>query len=53
MNAPLSEWHEASPFESLNACEEGQKRLLDAAPPGSPDYGAKCIATDDPRLKGK
>ncbi len=50
MNAPLSEWHEASPFETLSDCEEGQKRLIDAAKPGSPEHGAKCIATDDPRL---
>ena len=53
MNAPLSEWHEASPFETLSACEEGQKRLLDTARPGSPEHGAMCVATDDPRLMGK
>ena len=50
-NAPISKWHEASPFETLSACEEGQKRLIDAAKLSSPEHGAKCIASDDPRLK--
>ena len=51
MNAPLSAWHEASPFETLDACQEAQIKLANAARPGEPDYGARCVASDDPRLK--
>jgi hypothetical protein len=32
-NAPLSEWHETSPFETLNACEEAREVDLRHYPP--------------------
>ncbi len=51
MNAPLSEWHEASPFETLHDCEEAEDRLSAASRLDAPEQGAKCIASDDPRLK--
>jgi hypothetical protein len=50
-NAPLSEWHEIRPFETLDACQEAKNKLYDAARPGSPVDAAECVATDDPRLK--
>ena len=48
-NAPLSEWHETSPFETLNACEEARGRFM-ALPPSLPEHAAQCVASDDPRL---
>jgi hypothetical protein len=51
VNAPLSEWHEISPFETLDACQEAKNKLYDAARAASPMNGAECVATDDPRLK--
>jgi hypothetical protein len=50
MNAPLYEWHDVRPFESLQDCEQAQEKLTADAKPASPELGARCIATDDPRL---
>jgi hypothetical protein len=54
LDAPLSEWHEANPFETLAGCQsalaEGQRVSSDWA---EPIHSALCIASDDPRLKGK
>src|SRR5712691_10064030 len=51
-SAPFSEWHETSPFETLDACEEARGKLFNAARPGAPENAAQCVASDDPRLKG-
>ena len=51
-NAPISKWHEMSPFETLLDCEKAQHELLVRSRAGSPQAGAQCVATDDPRLKG-
>ena len=51
VNAPLSRWHEVSPFETLDTCQEAKNKLYDAKRVGSPMNGAECVATDDPRLK--
>jgi hypothetical protein len=51
VNAPLAEWHEIRPFETLDACQEAKNKLYDAARAGSPVDGAECVATDDPRLR--
>jgi hypothetical protein len=50
-NAPISRWHEMSPFETLLDCEKAQHELLTRSRAGSPQAGAQCVATDDPRLK--
>jgi hypothetical protein len=50
-SAPFSEWHEMSPFETFDACEEAQGKLFTAARPGAPENSAQCFASDDPRLK--
>ncbi len=51
-NVPISKWHEMSPFETLLDCEKAQHELLVRSRAGSPQAGAQCVATDDPRLKG-
>jgi hypothetical protein len=51
-NAPIAKWHEMSPFETLLDCEKAQHELLTRSRAGSPQAGALCVATDDPRLKG-
>jgi hypothetical protein len=51
-SAPFSEWHEMSPFETLDACEEARGKLFTAARPGAPENAARCVASDDPRLRG-
>ena len=50
-NEPISKWHEMSPFETLLDCEKAQHELLAKSRAGSPQAGAQCVATDDPRLK--
>ena len=46
--APLAQWHQAGePFETLSECEEVRDKRLKE--PGM--MLAKCIASDDPRLK--
>jgi hypothetical protein len=52
-SAPFSGWHEMSPFETLDACEEARGKLFTAPRPGAPENAAQCVASDDPRLKGK
>ena len=48
LDAPLSQWHQAGePFETLSECEEVRDKRLKE--PGM--MLAKCIASDDPRLK--
>ena len=39
------------PFETLLDCEKAQHELLAKSRAGSPQAGAQCVATDDPRLK--
>jgi hypothetical protein len=60
---PLSQWHQVGePFEHLSECEQGLHELFQAEMKdneGKPhneqyhtrDFG-RCIASDDPRLKG-
>jgi hypothetical protein len=42
-----------SPFETLLDCEKAQHELLVRSRAGSPQAGAQCVATDDPRLNEK
>jgi hypothetical protein len=69
IDAPLSHWEVARPFDSADPCDATQKLLvkensakIDRDNP--PDYSStravairfvwsQCIATDDPRLKEK
>ena len=47
-NAPMSAWHVASPYESLEACQKARdESVLDPQRP----WPAQCVATDDPFLK--
>jgi hypothetical protein len=47
--APLAEWAQAGAFDTATACEVARFKLGTS---GMRDL-AKCIASDDPRLKGK
>ncbi len=61
--APLSEWLTDGSYDNVNDCNEAIVRLYEQAPIPKPEtmsYGlwvqnrqAVCVATDDPRLKGK
>jgi len=66
-DAPLSQWTVLSPFDSASPCDTQHRRDVDdgasamkKAPKGSFDWAvaqkltqSQCIATDDPRLRGK
>jgi hypothetical protein len=51
-DAPLSQWHQFKPFETLPECQ-AEKERLSAKKDDYSSFGvnARCIATDDPRLK--
>jgi hypothetical protein len=50
-DAPISEWHEAAPFETLAECVAARETLRKDGESATPSYNAECIAADDPRLK--
>jgi|SRR5208337_1710671 len=68
-NAPLSKWFWSGSFDSVDACQRSQEKeiaetqrrnSLSPSPPAEIDrnvemafWEARCIATDDPRLKEK
>ena len=61
--APLSKWQIVRGFDTADNCQDfldsffensHQKQALNLLEPAYRDYMfAKCVATDDPRLKGK
>ena len=62
---PLATWHQQSAHDTASDCEEARRRILNfTRPPDMPadkwirltvrwTSGTLCIASDDPRLKGK
>jgi hypothetical protein len=61
-NAPLSKWQQRAAFNSAKDCEVARKKhetdfalaVKSANHISSPiDDGARCVASDDPRLKPK
>jgi hypothetical protein len=56
--APLSQWYQYGSYDSARECYNGWAAALRMSE-GAPEWqvqelaGAKWIATDDPRLKGK
>ncbi len=51
--APLNRWHDYKAFETLAECEVERQRISTPIAPSDPRFSARCIATDDPRLKEK
>ena len=66
-SAHISRWEIHSSFDTANECEEARLQANEMHQSDRPDLGpktrkemdalrllyAKCVATDDPRLKGK
>ncbi len=52
-DAPVSQWREAAPFETLAECEADRETLHKSSESATPSFNAQCVATDDPRLKEK
>jgi hypothetical protein len=68
-NAPLSKWQQGGSFDTAKECNEDKKKtgmlMLQASEKNGVDKqkamqsimamlsGTQCIASDDPRLKGK
>jgi hypothetical protein len=50
-DAPLSEWHQVAPFETLAECEADRESMRKDNESATPQYNSECIASDDPRLK--
>ncbi|HEY9158671.1 hypothetical protein [Candidatus Binatus sp.] len=50
-DAPLSQWHQGAPFETLAECEADRQTLHKYSESGTPSFNAECFAADDPRLE--
>jgi hypothetical protein len=58
VNAPLSKWRQLGEFDSAAECDkqrsEWMATIIRLSAPGTAEgEWARCIASDDPRLKGK
>ncbi|SRR5713101_1172632 len=51
LNAPLSQWRDQLSYEKLADCADTATALQQAYKSDEPEHSAKCIASDDPRLK--
>ncbi len=58
LNAPIAAWEILGSYDSADQCmrelvELANKAFARSTPKERSEFGVNCIATDDPRLKGK